>query len=117
MADQFRTVFGIVAFDPREGEAGGKKVRNISVRQNGFGPTAVLVQATLWPSHAHVDVKKGDVVILEGKYQQRDGERDGEPVKYHNISVARIKNLGASDAGEKVEVENAAPANDDEIPF
>jgi hypothetical protein len=65
---QYRVVSGIVQFPPRDGEAGGKAVRNISVRQAGFGPTAVTVSATLWPSHADVKVDQGDVVTLEGSY-------------------------------------------------
>ena len=58
---QYRTVIGIVQFDPREGEAAGKPVRNITVNQAGFGQTAVRVSATLWPSHKNFAVAKNDV--------------------------------------------------------
>jgi hypothetical protein len=120
LSDEFRTVMGIVQFPPRDGEAGGKAVRNITVRQTGFGPTAVKVSATLWPSHEHVAVEEGSVVILEGKYKQNKGEKDGETVTYHNLSVTRIAVLGQADSGKKVDVENetaAEPESDDDIPF
>lgn len=123
MADDFRTVTGIVQFPPREGEAGGKAVRNITVRQAGFGPTAVRVSATLWPSHAHIPVGEGDVVVIDGKYSQNKGQKDdGTSVTYHNLSVTRIAVLGKADAGKKVDVENsgsdvADDPDDTDIPF
>jgi ribosomal protein RSM22 (predicted rRNA methylase) len=120
LADEFRTVTGIVQFPPREGEAGGKPVRNITVRQVGFGPTAVRVSATLWPSHAHVPVEEGDVVMLDGKYKSNSGAKDdGTPVKYHNLSVTRIAVLGKADAGKKVDTVNGESdeADTDDIPF
>lgn len=121
MSDEFRTVMGIVQFPPRDGEAGGKAVRNITVRQTGFGPTAVKVSATIWPSHEHIAVEEGDVVIVEGKYKQNTGtNNDGDKVTYHNLSVTRIAVLGKSDSGKKVDVENetaAEPESTDDIPF
>jgi len=120
--NQYRVVSGIVQFPPREGEAGGKSVRNISVRQAGFGPTAVTVSATLWPSHDSVQVDQGDVVTLEGKYtSNKTTKQDGTPVTYHNISVTRILVHGKANEGVKPDTENAsaddADASDDDIPF
>ena len=121
MADQFRTVMGIVQFPPREGKAGGKDVRNITISQNGFGPTAVKVSATLWPSHAHVPVEENDVVIVEGKYSQNTttNEETGEKRTFHNLSVTRVAVLGRADSGKKVDTENTTsePADDSDIPF
>lgn len=121
MSDQFRTVTGIVQFPPREGEAGGKSVRNITVRQAGFGPTAVNVSATLWPSFDHIPVAEGDVVMLDGKYTKNTGtKQDGTPVTYHNLSVTKFAVIGKADGGVKPETENT-PAEDevadDDIPF
>lgn len=117
---QYRTVIGVVQFDPREGKAGGKDVRNIVVRQAGFGPTAVRVSATLWPSHEHVDVEKGDVVILDGEYTKNDTTNDeGQKRTYHNLSVNQIAVLGSVDLGSRTGVENAPDDDDDDddIPF
>ena len=117
---QYRTVIGVVQFDPREGKAGGKDVRNITVRQAGFGPTAVRVSATLWPSHEHVDVEKGDVVILDGEYTKNETTNDeGQKRTYHNLSVNQIAVLGSVDLGQRPGVENAPDddENDDDIPF
>lgn len=117
----YRVIHGIVQFEPKEGEAGGKAVRNIAVRQAGFKEQAIRVSATLWPSHAHVEVAEGDVVTLEGSYTQNKGEKDGAVVTYHNISVSRILVLGNADAGVKTDTVNtsttAAEPDDDDIPF
>lgn len=123
MADKvYRSVIGIVAFDPKEGEAGGQDIRNIVVRNCGFKEQSVQVYATLWPKHDHVKVEKGDVVLLEGSYTQGKSKKKdtGEPVVYHNLSVTKIKVFGAADAGQAVEVVNGDDDDDaaaDDIPF
>lgn len=109
-----------MAFEPREAEAAGQQVRNISVTQTGFGPTAVRVGATLWPSHSHVKVAQGDVVTLEGSYNKRTTQDDeGNDRVFHNISVTRIFNFGPADQGKKNETVNTESdeASDDDIPF
>ena len=120
MADkQYRTIQGIVQFPPEDGEAGGKSVRNIRVRQTGVHEKeALLVSATLWPSHDHVVVNEGDVVTLEGSYTARKGEsKDGTPRTYHNLSVSRIFVHGNADSGSEVGTVNTNDAADDDIPF
>jgi hypothetical protein len=120
LADNFRTIIGVVQFPPKEGSAGGKAVRNITVRQTGFKEQSVRVSATLWPSFDGVSVEEGDVVVLEGKYAQNKGsDSDGNPRTYHNLSVTGIAVLGQIDKGQKVDVENSysEPETDDEIPF
>jgi hypothetical protein len=112
----YKTGLGFVQFDPRDGEAAGKKVRNIVVNSVG----GVQLSCTLWPSHAGFEVAKGDLVALEGKYDKRPGTKDGEPITYHNISVTRIANLGKADEGVRVDVEENEVTDepaDDEIPF
>ena len=118
----YRTIAGVVQFDPREGSAGGKDVRNITIRTTGFKDNSLKVGATIWPSHAHVDVQKGDFVILEGKFSRNTQEgKDGSPVTYNNLSVSGILNLGQLDTGEDRDRENeyvpAAAPSDDDIPF
>lgn len=111
---------GAIQFDPKDGEANGKAVRNIVVQQTGFGPTAVRVHATVWPSHSHIPLKQGDVVMLEGSYTANKTTNDetGETRTFHNISVTRLKNLGAMDSGKKTETVNTDDdASDDDIPF
>ena len=127
MAEQkkeYRAVHGFVQFEPRDGEAGGKSVRNITIRQVGFGPYAVRVSATLWPSHAHVAVEEGDLVTLEGSYTQKKGkDKNDNPITYHNISVSRIKVFGQGDTGSDSPAEttnggaNDAPDDDEDLGF
>lgn len=109
-----------MAFEPRDAEAAGKQVRNITVQQAGFGPYAVRVGATLWPSHEHVAVKQGDVVTLEGAYTTRKQTgQDGEERTFHNISVTKIKVHGAVDEGRREDTVNTGgdEAADEDIPF
>lgn len=119
MSNEYRTVIGVVQFPPREGEAASKPVRNIVVNSAGFGPYAVRVSATLWPSHKDVKVEENDIVILEGKYSKSNGEKDGQPITYHNLSVARIGVLGKADPGVKPETDanEVEVEPDDDIPF
>lgn len=119
---QYRTVFGIVQFDPKDGEAAGNDIRNIVIRNIGFREQSVNVYATLWPKHAHVAVERGDVVIVEGSYTQgKSTKKDtGEAVTYHNLSVTKIKVFGQADSGVAVEVVNDGDFDataDDDIPF
>lgn len=119
----YRSFIGIVQFDPREGQAGGKAVRNITIRNAGVKENSMRVSATLWPSHAHVAVEKGDVVFIEGSFERntKTNSETGEKVVYNNVSVSAIKNFGPADTGQEIEREDAAEpaedADDDDIPF
>jgi hypothetical protein len=118
---QFRTIIGTVEFDPRDGEAGGKKVRNITVAQGGVKEQAIKVGATLWPSHSHVAVEKGDVVSLRGSFTRNVVTKDdGSKVTYNNLSVTSLAVLGRMDEGKQVETVNDSadePEDEDDIPF
>ena len=115
----FRSILGTVEFNPREGRAGDKDVRNITVQQFGIKEQAIKVGATLWPGHAHVEVNKGDIVSLRGKFIQNKVDTDAGPRTYNNLSVIGIAILGQLDLGKKDEEETSAPADesDDDIPF
>lgn len=122
MADaQYRTIAGVVQFEPREGQAGGKDVRNITIRTVGVKEQSIRVGATLWPSHGHVTVGEGDFVVLEGKFSQNKSQnQQGDPVTYNNLSVTGIKVLGTLDKGQEVETvntESSADEAEDDIPF
>lgn len=119
---QYRTVFGIVQFDPKDGEAAGKPIRNVVIRQVGFQQQAVKVYITIWPSHEDVEVARGDILIVEGSYTRGKGtDKDtGEEIVYHNISASKIGKLGSVSDGKRPETTSDdtddAPADDD-IPF
>jgi single-stranded DNA-binding protein len=121
LSDNFRAITGAIQFEPKEGEAGGKPVRNIVVRQTGFKDQNIKISATVWPSHAHVELAEGMVVFLEGKFSQNKGQdKDGNPRTYNNLSVTRLAVLGTVDGGKKVETVNTEDdpqADDDDIPF
>jgi hypothetical protein len=98
----YRTVMGVVQFEPDEREIGDDEipVRSIVVRQTGFKQNAVNVSGTLWPSHSHVEVEKGDVVIMEGPFSQTTGEnKEGDEITYHNLSISAIAVIGSVDYG------------------
>lgn len=117
MADTWRTFVGTVQFDPTEREVNGKQVVNIGIRPTGVKDQSFTVSATLWPSHKEYfdKVSKGTVVAVEGKFDVRTGEKDGEPTKYFNLSVSGIAILGQLDPGERVESdgEDGAAADDE----
>lgn len=125
MADQqkqYRAVVGIVQFDPQEREANGKPVRTIVVRNVGIKEQAMRVNATIWPSHAHVEISKDDVVLMEGPFTVNKKRGDGgETRTYYNLSVSRLLVLGRADAGKSVERVNTDEddevEDDEDIPF
>ena len=77
------------------------------------------VGATVWPSHAHVALKQGDVVTLEGAYNKRNttDNETGEERTFHNISVTRILVHGTADSGKREETTNDSSADDDDVTF
>lgn len=124
MADkQYRTFIGIVQWDPREGEAAGKKVRNATIRAAGVKEQSILVSLTLWPSHSGVKIAQGDVVVAEGVFTRSTGEdQQGNSRTYNNLSVSRILKLGAADSGVRDDDEPSASEEpddepDDDIPY
>lgn len=110
----YRTFFGVVQFDPREATAGGKDIRNITIRTTGVKEQSMRVSCTLWPSHEHVEVAKGDAVVVEGSFDVNKGEKDGAEVTYFNLSVAGILNLGPLDFGEGYETTTRSSSKQDE---
>jgi hypothetical protein len=126
LADQYRTFLGFVKFDPEEKDAGGKDVRSFVIRQAGVKEQALDVRATLWPSHDHVALEKGDAVLVEGKFTVNKAKnKDGDLVTYFNLSVSNIVNLGPGDRGEREETTNTGrakaadtePDDTDDIPY
>lgn len=118
----YREFIGAVQFDPEERQAGGKTVRNVLIRTTGVKDQSIRVSATLWPEFAHVQVEKGDVVYMEGKFEVKKGEaKDGSPRTFFNLSVNGIRNFGQLDKGQEVETtSNDDPddaAADDDIPY
>jgi len=120
---QYRVFTGIAQWDPRDGEAAGKKVRNVTIRAAGVKEQSILVSCTLWPSHAHVDVKQGDAVIVEGVFTRSTAPDDsGNTRTYNNLSVSRLLKLGAADAGKRDDAPEASDepdetVEDDDIPY
>lgn len=110
MANEYRTIFGIVQFPPRDGTAAQKPVRNVRVN----GVDRLPYSATLWPSHKDFAVDEGDVVMFEGKYTKSPGE--GDKV-YHNLSVVSAKNFGPADTGKEPETDDNDVEPDSDIPF
>lgn len=117
----YRSVIGAVQFPPQDKEAAGKPVRSIVVRQVGFKEQAVNIYATVWPGFDDIEIEKGDILFLEGRYTQGKGKTDdGTPRVYHNLSVTRLAKLGTAVEGDRPDVENATDADepaDDDIPF
>jgi len=113
---QYRTIFGVVQFDPQERQANGKDVLSVTIRAAGVKDQSRLVSCTLWPSHKALfgSIAKGDAVVVEGKYAVNNGtDGDGNPKQYHNLSVAGILKLGSLDTGEETERTNSGSGDGD----
>jgi hypothetical protein len=125
LADIYRTFVGFVAFNPDDGEAAGKDIRSFRFRTVGVRDQAIDVRATLWPSHADVELEKGDAVLVEGKFTvNKAKDKNGDPQTYFNLSVSSILVLGKGERGERVETANASTGSDevalqlgDDIPY
>ena len=105
-AGEWRTLFGVVQFDPVRRDVNGKEVLSVTIRTAGAKEESRSVSCTLWPSHEALfdGVSKGDAVVVEGKFSVGKGtDKDGNPKTYLNLSVARILVLGQTDPGEPVE--------------
>ncbi len=122
----YRCIAGIVQFPPRDGEAAGQPVRNITIRQTGVHEKeAVQVSATLWEQFAGIAVEEDDFVVVEGSYTAKAGKnKNGDPVTYHNLSVNGISVNGSKlNKGSEAETANAAEAGssqlaaDEDLPF
>lgn len=103
---EWRTLFGVVQFDPTERDANGKDVLSVTIRTTGVKEQSLQVSCTLWPSHSHLfgSIEKGQAVVVEGKFSVNKGtDKEGNPKTYFNMSVARILVLGSLDPGEEVE--------------
>lgn len=116
-ANEYRTIFGTIQFDPEDKDVNGKAVRKFTVRSAGVREQSQLVSCTLWPSHAAIfdTMEKGLAVVLDGKYVVNKGtDGEGNPRTYHNLSVSKILILGKLDGGVEVETTSAAAAGDDD---
>jgi hypothetical protein len=113
---EYVTIAGIVQFDPRTRQAGGKEVRDVLIRAIGSNKN---FSVTIWPEKANIPVNKGDFLVCDGKYSQSAGQnKDGEQVTYHNLSatqIIRIAGEGGTAAPQKQAV--AVDAGGDDFPF
>jgi hypothetical protein len=114
---EYRSAAGFVQFDPRPREAAGKPVRDILIRAVGDHKQ---YSVTVWPSHGHIDIKKGDFVVVDGEYNARPAQtKTGEQVTYHNLSATYLIHFPANGTSEAPPAKQraskkAAPAETEE---
>lgn len=69
MPDVYVTAIGFVQFDPVEREANGKPITEATIKTPGGGDTGgKYVRVTIWPEHELESIKKGDLVVVDGKF-------------------------------------------------
>lgn len=91
--NEYKTVAGIIQFEPETREVNGKAVKQFTVRNIAGN---VNVRVTIWPELAAPALEKGDGVMVDGKYtttSSQDGSRE-----FHNISATTIVKLGTGTA-------------------
>lgn len=98
---EYITVAGLVQFDPRTRQAGGKEVRDVVVRALNSSKNFSI---TVWPENANIPINKGDFLVADGKYTQSVGQnKEGAETTYHNLSARMIIRIEGNEPG-------AAPA-------
>lgn len=107
IADQYKPILGFVQFDVNERDAGSQKVRDFVIQPGGSGDVPAL-RVTLWPEYGHVDVEKGDLVVVEG--QVKTNVSNGKT--YFNLSPTKLK-VFKSETKLTDGVENAVEEEDD----
>lgn len=116
---EYVTVAGIVQFDPRTRQAGGKEVRDVVIRAIGSNKN---FSVTIWPEKASIPVNKGDFLVCDGKYSSSVGQnKAGEQVTYHNLSAITVVRV-AGDTTVSAPTTTASPAvaeavTGDDFPF
>ena len=116
--DEYITVAGIVQFDPRQRQAGGKDVRDVAIRSLA---NHKMISITVWPENAHVPVKKGDFIVADGKFSQSPGQnKNGEQQTYYNLSAITFLNFSNTTSASPPKATadtGAAPAGSDDLWF
>lgn len=86
---------GIIQFEVNEKEAAGQAIREATIK--AFGSQA-LIKVTLWPEFANVQIKKGDTIFVDGKYETSLGQAaDGSERQYISISATQISVVPAAE--------------------
>jgi hypothetical protein len=119
MMDEYITVAGIVQFDPRTRQAGGKEVRDVAIRSLA---NHKMISITVWPENQHVTLNKGDFIVADGKFSQSQGQnKNGEQQTYYNLSAIVIHNItgGTAKAPAQTNAGVGAASSDtaDDFPF
>lgn len=106
--DIYKVVAGRVQFDPKPGQAGGKQIRKIALKVVGGDST--LVNVTLWPEYADLEINRGDFVMIDGKFSTRVGlNQQGEETTFYDLTISDIAVIPAAPKKER-EVSNRQPA-------
>ena len=116
---EYVTIAGIVQFDPRTRQAGGKEVRDVVIRAIGSNKN---FSVTIWPEKANIPVSKGDFLVCDGKYSSSVGQnKEGKEVTYHNLSATTIVRVAgyadSSPSTPKATTPTAEAVTGDDFPF
>ena len=111
---EYRTAAGFIQFDPRQRPAGGKQVRNVTIRAIG---SQNYVDITVWPEHDDVALEKGMFIVADGKFSTNAGQdKDGNPRTYYNLSATNIAVLSPAPKRAR-EVVSGNAASTEKAPF
>lgn len=114
---EYASAAGFIQFDPREREANGQKVRDVSIRAFGGNKT---IRVTVWSEFGAVPLAKGDLIFVDGKFSTNQAQnKEGAMVTYFNLSASmlvRIPGAQKAERGVANTTTTAAPATE-ESPF
>lgn len=111
MADSFASAAGFVQFPVEADELpSGQKVRRATIRT--LGTDGVLIRVTLWPEFDGAEVKEGDFLAVDGKYEERVAQnKEGQSRTYRNLNPSRIAVTPAFDKPEREVVNKGGKSN------
>jgi hypothetical protein len=114
--NEYRCFAGLVQFDPRTRTVGDRTVRDIRIRSIG---TNKAISVTVWPSHAHIPINKGDFIVADGAYEERPGQdKNGAQTTYHNLSASYLVRIAADGvASSETSAPSEKPAKDETSSF
>jgi hypothetical protein len=109
----YASAAGFIQFPVEEKEVNGKDLREFVIR--GLG-SQKLIKVTLWDEWAATEVKKGDFVAVDGKFESSLGQaKDGSQREYLQITAYSLIVTPGIEKAERDAVVSKAKSSDEPL--
>lgn len=103
---EFKSVGGFVQFEVDERPVSNQTVRDVTIRH--LGAEGPLIRITVWPEHDDTEIDRGDLIFVDGPYEERVVQTDNGKTTYRNMSATNLVVLSSAPKAEK-KVANKKP--------